>query len=211
MSVLSGRYGWRTWLEFVLTRWKKWLILRNHVVCIPVPIAMLIVQIHWARLIYVAVCTCHYITWWAKYFKWSYDYAKRSFHLAANFVISEVGRVASEESVLELTNAIVLQFTLFYNLSRLILLNVFCCTPLSICWKQNLSCNLLPGGTSSYDKFYLFEINRSIWNKMVLVCQTSWKVGSSGFFKTYQKMWAFNDSGQTYCTILWMVLLGPLI
>jgi len=38
----------------------------------------------------------------AKYFKCSLDYAKRSFHWAANSVFGKIGRIASEESVLQL-------------------------------------------------------------------------------------------------------------
>jgi len=40
-----------------------------------------------------------------KYFKLSSDYAKLSFHWAANFVIDRIVRIASEESVLRLVNA----------------------------------------------------------------------------------------------------------
>jgi len=38
----------------------------------------------------------------AKYFKCSLDYAKRSFNQAANSVFGKIGRIASEESVIQL-------------------------------------------------------------------------------------------------------------
>jgi len=38
----------------------------------------------------------------AKYFKCSLDYAKRSFHRAANSIFGKIGRIASEEFVLQL-------------------------------------------------------------------------------------------------------------
>jgi len=38
----------------------------------------------------------------AKYFKCSLDYAKRSFHRAANSVFGKIGRIASEESFIQL-------------------------------------------------------------------------------------------------------------
>jgi len=38
----------------------------------------------------------------AKYFKCSLDYAKRSFHRAANSTFGKIGRIASEESVIQL-------------------------------------------------------------------------------------------------------------
>ena len=41
----------------------------------------------------------------AKYFSCSFDYVKRSFHRTANFLISKIGRILSEESVLQLINA----------------------------------------------------------------------------------------------------------
>ena len=38
----------------------------------------------------------------AKYFKRSLDYSKSSFHRAANSIFGKIGRIASEESVLQL-------------------------------------------------------------------------------------------------------------
>jgi len=38
----------------------------------------------------------------AEYFKCSLDYAKRSFHRAAKSVFGKIGRIASEESVIQL-------------------------------------------------------------------------------------------------------------
>jgi len=38
----------------------------------------------------------------SKYFKCSLHYAKRSFRRSANFIFSRIGRIASEESVLQL-------------------------------------------------------------------------------------------------------------
>ena len=38
----------------------------------------------------------------AKYFKWSLDYAKHSFHRAANSIFGKIGRISSEESVIQL-------------------------------------------------------------------------------------------------------------
>jgi len=52
---------------------------------------------------------------WAKYFKCSLDRAKCSFHRAVNSVFGKIGRIASEESVLQLIKGKCLP-TLLYGL-----------------------------------------------------------------------------------------------